>query len=91
MMEETEMELLDPKRTDLENDRIVLEFIKNNLQNIYDLYPTKIENDIEQLKVETNRERRTWIQYKINQKKILLQIIDKYNDDLNKIMKDDSL
>lgn len=85
------MELLDPKRTDLENDRIVLEFIKNNLQSIYDLYPTKIENDIEQLKSETNRERRTWIQYKINQKKILLQIIDKYNDDLNKIMKDDSL
>ena len=91
MMEEAELDLNDPKRFDLEQDRIILEFVKNNLQNHYDLYPTKLEDDEVALSKENNETRKTWITFKIQQKKLLLGVIDAYNNDLNKIMKDDSL
>jgi hypothetical protein len=91
MMEESELELNDPKRFDLENDRIILEFVKNALQNHYDLFPTKLEKDEERLALETDPTKKTWIKFIIQQKKLCLKLIDLYNDDLNKIMKDDSL
>lgn len=91
MMEEPELELTDPKRFDLEQDRIILEFVKNNLQNHYDLYPTKLEHDEERLSKEQDSTLKTWLSFKVQQKKLLLKMIDKYNSDLNKIMKDDTL
>jgi len=91
MMEETELELNDPKRFDLEQDRIILEFVKNNLQSHYELFPTKLEDDENALLHETNPQRILWLKFKINQKKLLLGVIEQYNNDLNKIMKDDAL
>jgi hypothetical protein len=91
MMEESELELNDPKRFDLENDRIILEFVKNSLQNHYEMFPTKLEDDEVRLAKETDPTRKTWLKFKIQQKKLLLHMIDYYNNDLNKIMKDDSL
>lgn len=90
-MEESELELNDPKRFDLENDRIILEFVKNALQNHYDLFNAKVEQDEERLANETDPIKKTWLKFKVQQKHLLLNMINLYNDDLNKIMKDDSL
>ncbi len=90
-MEESELELSDPKRFDLEQDRIILEFVKNNLQNHYDQYTHKIDFDTSRYYEEKDPKLKKYAQFRMQQKKILLDIIEKYNNDLNKIMKDDSL
>ncbi len=90
-MEESELELNDPKRFDLEQDRIILEFVKNNLQNHYDQYTQKIEYDARRAEEEKDPEKKRYALFKLQQKKILVDIIERYNNDLNKIMKDDSL
>jgi hypothetical protein len=91
MMEESDLEKMDPKRTELEQDRIILEFIKNSLHNYLDLLPSKLENDEARLKTETDTETKVSLQFKIQQKKLLLKLIDFYNEELNKLIKDDSL
>ena len=90
-MEEVELELNDPKRFDLEQDRIIVEFYKNALQNHYDLFPTKLEQDQERYENEQNPTKKLWLKFKVQQKTLLLHMIDLYNNELNKLMKDDSL
>ena len=91
MMEDYELEKNDPKRFDLEQDRIILEFVKNSLQNYYDLYPTRIEADEERIKAYSDPTWKHWLNFKVQQKKILIQMIEFYNDELNKLNKEDAL
>ena len=90
-MEENDLEKQDPKRTNLEEDRLILEYAKERLRAIYDLFPTKLEEDEDKLSKETNPKIRLAISFKIEQKKYLLRLIDTYTDELLKLTKEDIL
>jgi Rubisco LSMT substrate-binding len=93
MMDEHDLEKLDPKRTNLEEDKIVLEYSKERLRAVYDLYPTKLEQDLELLKAVKDQDSVVTlaIKYRIEQKKILLKLIDIYDNELLKLIKEDIL
>ncbi len=92
MLDEIELEREDIKRFDLEGDRIVLEYTKNALQSILELYPTKLENDLERIKkANIEADRKTAIAYLIEQKKYLVKLIEIYENEINKLVKEDTL
>lgn len=91
MLDDKELEQTDPKRFGLENDRILLESVKQQLKNKYDLYPTNIQQDMRRLESETDPLLKLLIQYQIEQKRNLLKMINVYNDDINKLVKEDVL
>jgi hypothetical protein len=90
-MEENDLEKTDPKRTNLEEDKLILEYAKERLTSIYDLSDTKLEEDEENLKQETNTKLKLAISYKIEQKKYLLKLIELYNNELFRLLKEDIL
>jgi hypothetical protein len=90
-MEDSELDKQDPKRTNLEEDKLILEYAKERLRAIYDLFPTKLEEDEEKLNTETDYRIRLAITYKIEQKKYLLRLVETYNDELLKLIKEDIL
>lgn len=92
-MDEHDLEKLDPKRTNLEEDKIVLEYSKERLRAVYDLYPTKLEYDLELLKSINDYDeiKSLAIRYRIEQKKLLLRLIDIYDNELLKLIKEDIL
>ena len=93
MMDDQDLEKLDPKRTNLEEDKIILEYAKERLRAVYDLFPTKLEQDIVLLQQDNNSNpnRTLGIKYRIEQKKLLLRLIDVYDNELLKLIKEDIL
>ena len=90
-MEENDLEKTDPKRTNLEEDKLILEYAKERLTSIYDLSDSKLEEDEENLKQETKTKLKLAISYKIEQKKYLLKLIELYNNELFRLLKEDIL
>jgi hypothetical protein len=90
-MDKNDLQKLDPKRFGLEKDKIILETTKNALQAYLDLYPTKIEEDVGKLKNQTEKYKKEIIKYLIEQKKLLLRLVEHYQYEINKIMKEDIL
>ncbi len=90
-MDESDLEKDDPKRFGLESDRIIVEYVKNAFKTILDGFPTKLESDIERLGKETNAQRKTVIKYLIGHKKLLMKLIEIYQNELYKLVKEDSL
>ena len=90
-MDKNDLQKLDPKRFGLEKDKIILETTKNGLQAYLDLYPTKIDEDVRKLKGQTERYKKEIIKYLIEQKKLLLRLVEHYQYEINKIMKEDIL
>ena len=90
-MDQSDLEKTDPKRIGLENDKIILETTKNALQSNFDLYPTRVEEDVRRLKNEKDSYKKEVLKYVIEQKKYLLRLIEHYQYEINKIMKEDIL
>ena len=90
-MEENDLEKTDPKRTNLEEDKLILEYTKERVIAMYDLYPTKLEEDEERLELQTNAKIKLAISFTIEQKKYLLKLIDLYDNELLRLMKEDIL
>lgn len=90
-MDDNELDKLDPKRTNLEEDKLILEYSKERLKALYDLYPTKLVEDEEKLSVEKDSKIRIGLLYKIEQKKYLLKLIELYTNELMKLIKEDIL
>jgi len=61
LMDETDLEKSDPKRSGLEEDKIVMETIKNAFQSALDIYPTKLEKDLERIQTEKDPQRKKYI------------------------------
>lgn len=91
IMEETDLEKSDPKRVNLEEDKLIVEYSRERLRAIYELFPSKIEGDKERLAQEQDPRIRSVIAYRLEQKKYLLKLIDIYNDEYNKLLKEDIL
>ncbi len=82
MLDEIELAGEDIKRFDLEGDRVVLEYTKNALSSILEIYPTKLENDLERIqKANIEPDRKLAIAYLIEQKKYLTKLIEIYQNE----------
>lgn len=91
LLDEIDMEKPDPKRVGLENDRIVLEHVKNALYNLQDMYSSKSESDQERANREPELYKKNVIQYLVEQKNYLAKLIEVYHVQANKMNKDDML
>jgi hypothetical protein len=90
-MDEADLEKEDPKRNGLENDRIIVEYVKNSLKSVLDSYPTKMELDQERLSREPEEHKKAVFRYLIAQKSYLMRLIEYYQTELYRLVKDDSL
>jgi hypothetical protein len=92
MLDEFEMDREDIKRIGLEEDRVLLQYVKNALQSQFDLYPSKLKDDLERIQnPEIEPDRKTAILYMIQQKRILLKLIEIYENEINRLIKEDTL
>ena len=92
MLDEIELDREDIKRIGLEEDRVVLQYVKNALQSQLDLYPTSLKNDLERVvKTDIEPDRKTAIRYMIQQKKYLVRLIEIYENEINRLVKEDTL
>ena len=91
MLDQLDFEKEEPRRTDLEKDRIIVNFIKENLQALESLEKTTIEEEEKRMNTETNPFLKNAIKYKINQRKLLKVLISKYEDQVNFLVKDEVL
>jgi len=92
MLDEIELAKEDIKRFGLEGDRIVLEYARNALQTLLHLYPTKLSHDLERIQKENiEPDKRLAIAYLIQQKKYLVKLIEIYDNEINKLIKEDTL
>jgi hypothetical protein len=91
MMDEQDLQLSDPKRNDLEQDRILLEFVISQLRSNLVQFDGSV-SDIEKKYVSTeDKIKKAVIGYKLEQLKMLTQIIGVYEDNYYKLVKEDSL
>jgi len=92
MLDEIEMDREDIKRIGLEEDRVVLQYVKNALQSQLDLYPTSLKSDLERVqKTDIEADRKIAILYLIEQKKYLVKLIEVYENEINRLVKEDTL
>lgn len=92
MLDDLELDKEDIKRFGLESDRIVLQYAQNSLQSQLDLYPTKLEQDLERVnKANIEPDRKLAISYLIEQKKYLIKLIEIYENEILKLVKEDTL
>jgi hypothetical protein len=91
MMDEIDLEKPDPKRVNLEEDKFIVEFVKNALQTLLDLYPTNAANDLERSNKEPEQYKKNVLIFQYEQKTYLSKLIEAYQNQINKLNKEDSL
>jgi hypothetical protein len=96
-MDESDLEKEDPKRSGLESDRIIVEYVKNSMKSMLDSYPTKLDDDLAGLDraMRSNEKDGAYkvavYKYLIAQKNYLMRLIEYYQNELHRLVKDDSL
>lgn len=91
MMDSNDMEKEDPKRNSLEEDKLIVNYTKENLIAIEKLSQSSLAEEEERFNKETNPLIKHFIKYKIQQRKILRKIIEIYEAQYNFLIKDESL
>jgi hypothetical protein len=90
-MDEEDLAKTDPKRFGLEADKIILETVKEAFKTHLNLAPSSIQEDEEKLKTAEEPLKQLVLRYNIEQKKYLNKVIDVYQDEIFKLIKEDSL
>ena len=90
-MDSQDLQLPDPKRTELEQDRIVLEFIISQFRSLLIQFDKSISELSSIADIEKTPIRKAVLQYKIEQLRILTSIIGIYEDNYYRLVKEDSL
>lgn len=91
MMDATDLEKPDPKRVDLEQDRIVLEYATNQLRTLLSQVSGTISTNLELANAEKDLLKRAVLHFKIEQIKLLTRIIGIYDEAYYRLVKEDSL
>ena len=90
MMDSTDLDIPDPKRSDLEQDRIILEYAISYFKSVLHSFEDSSNTKEEALK-EKDIVLRNVLLYKVEQKKLLMSIIRIYEDEYYKLVKEDAL
>lgn len=90
-MDSTDLEKPDPKRIDLEQDRIVLEYTTNQFRTLLSQVTGTISTNTELANLEKDPIRKSLLHFKIEQIKLLTNIIGIYDEAYYRLVKEDSL
>lgn len=91
LLDEIDLEKPDPRRFGLEQDRIMVEYVKTYLQNRLESYSTSIDNDVRRERSETDVAKKNILNFQIEQKTFLAKLIGTYLEQLERLNKEDSL
>lgn len=91
MMDNSDLDLQDPKRSELEQDRIVLEFVITQLRTVLNQIESKGGITRQSADSETNLLKKAVIEFKLEQKRILREVITIYEEDYYRLIKEDAL
>ena len=91
LLDEIDLEKPDPKRAGLEEDRIVVDYVKTFLINKLESYPTSVEHDTKREHREPEIAKKNILKFQIEQKTFLAKLIEAYFQQLQKLNKEDSL
>lgn len=91
MMDSNDLEKEDPKRNKLEEDKLIVNYTKENLIAIEKLNQSSLAEEEERFTKETNPLIKHFIRYKIQQRKLLRKLIEVYEEQYNFLIKDESL
>lgn len=90
-MDVTDLKQSDPKRVGLEQDRIVLEYMINQFRSQLVTMHSSINDLLSAAASEKRYLAKLVYLYKAEQMKILQALIEIYEDDYNRLLKEDSL
>lgn len=90
-MDATDLEKPDPKRVDLEQDRIVLEYTANQLRTLLSQVSGTISTNLDLANSEKDLIKKALLLFKIEQIKLLTTIIGIYDEAYYRLVKEDSL
>lgn len=91
LMDENDLTKTDPKRVGLENDRIIVEYVKDALQGMLDINLTTKNVDQAAIDAETEPYKKHVLQYILEQNKQLQELIYVYHQQALKLNKEDIL
>jgi hypothetical protein len=91
LLDEIDLEKPDPKRFGLEEDKIIVEYVKTYFQNKLESYPTTIDQDMRRENLEPERAKKNILRFQIEQKTFLAKLSSVYHDQIQKLNKEDSL
>lgn len=91
MMDENDLEKEDPKRKNLHEDKLIINYIRDNLKALEHLNEHSIQEEEEKITKEENPLIKHFIRYKIQQRKLLNKLIDVYESQYNMLVKDEAL
>lgn len=90
-MDEEDLKKDDPKRFGLESDKIILETVREAFKTTLSLANSSLQEDEEKLAASQDLYKQLALKYNIGQKKYLNKLIDAYQDEIFKLIKEDSL
>ena len=90
MMDHLDLEKEDPKRKDLHEDKLIINFAKDQFMAI-DQLSRNYSEELEKYNNETNPMVKNFMKYKLQQRSMLLKVVDKYQDQFNFLIKDEAL
>ena len=91
MMDKQDLDLPDPKRSELEQDRILLEYVISQFRTQLLQYDGSISDISNRVKLEAEPMRKSVLEYKLGQLQLLTQLIGIYEDNYYRLIKEDSL
>lgn len=90
MMDNFDLEKEDPKRKDLHEDKLIINFTKDQFMAI-DQLSRNYNEELEKYNKEERPMIKSFMKYKLQQRSLLLKVVDKLQDQFNFLIKDESL
>jgi len=91
MMDENDLAKPDPRRQHLEEDKLIVNYARENFIAMEKLNKMNITEELERFSKETNPLIKHFIKYKIQQRALLLKLTEKYENQYMMLVKDESL
>ena len=91
IMDQEDLNKDDPKRLGLESDKIILETVKEAFKASLALEHSSLEDDENNYNKTEDKLKKLVLKYNIEQKKYFNKIIDVYQEEIFKLIKEDSL
>lgn len=91
MLDSNDLEKEDPKRKNLHEDKLIVNFVKENLQAMEHLNQNSIKEEQEKYEKETNPLIKNFIKYKIQQRNLLKKLVEVYDSQYFMLVKDEAL
>lgn len=91
MLDENDLEKPDPKRVNLDEDKIIIDYARNSFISMDSLFMNSLEKEKERFNEERDEKIKALIHYKILHRNLLKRFVDVYAEHYLMLIKEDSL